>query len=126
LLVSHSSLALVLVHHPMWNPRGNHVNGWVLEVSSIFGPFFHISVIPDPPVFDNREPNVGDALICIQLLRIRGRQLLVILINTTNWTTCLQVVRGQAQQLVLRQIGLKAQHHNFQALLQNWTFSLHF
>jgi hypothetical protein len=124
LLVSHSSLALVLVHHPMWNPRGNHVNGWVLEVSSIFGPFFHISVIPDPPVFGNGEPNVGDALMCIPLLRIWGWQLLVI--NTANWTTRLQVVRGQAQQLVLRQIGLKAQHHNFQTLLQNWTFSLRF
>jgi len=40
LLVSHSSLALVLVHYPMWNPRGNQENGRVLEVSSIFGPFF--------------------------------------------------------------------------------------
>jgi ubiquitin conjugation factor E4 B len=59
MLVSHPSLALVLVHHPMWNPRGNHVNGRVLEVSSILGPFFHISVIPDHPVFGNGEPNVG-------------------------------------------------------------------
>jgi ubiquitin conjugation factor E4 B len=59
MLVSHSSLALVLVHHPMWNPRGSHVNGRVLEVSSILGPFFHISVIPDHPVFGNGEPNVG-------------------------------------------------------------------
>jgi hypothetical protein len=28
-------------------------------VSSILGPFFHISVIPDHPVFGNGEPNVG-------------------------------------------------------------------
>jgi ubiquitin conjugation factor E4 B len=49
-------LALVLVHHPMWNPRGNHVNGRGLEVSSIFGPFLHISAIPDPPILATENP----------------------------------------------------------------------
>ena len=58
MLVSHPPLAKVLVEHPMWCPKGNHVNGRVLEVSSILGPFFHISVIPDHPVFGSGEPNV--------------------------------------------------------------------
>lgn len=58
MLVSHPSLARVLVEHPMWNPKATHVNGRVLEVSSILGPFFHISVIPDHPVFGNGEPSV--------------------------------------------------------------------
>jgi ubiquitin conjugation factor E4 B len=58
MLVSHPPLARVLVEHPMWCPKGNHVNGRVLEVSSILGPFFHISVIPDHPVFGSGEPNV--------------------------------------------------------------------
>ncbi|KAG0558710.1 hypothetical protein KC19_10G048000 [Ceratodon purpureus] len=58
MLVSYPKLAKVLVEHPMWNPKGNHIHGRVLEVSSILGPFFHISVIPDHPVFGNGEPNV--------------------------------------------------------------------
>jgi ubiquitin conjugation factor E4 B len=58
MLVSHPKLAKVLVEHPMWNPNGSHIHGRVLEVSSILGPFFHISVIPDHPVFGNGEPNV--------------------------------------------------------------------
>uniref|UniRef100_A0A7I4AYP6 RING-type E3 ubiquitin transferase n=1 Tax=Physcomitrium patens TaxID=3218 RepID=A0A7I4AYP6_PHYPA len=57
MLVSYPRLAKILVEHPMWSPKGNHVNGRVLEVSSILGPFFHISVIPDHPVFGNGEPN---------------------------------------------------------------------
>lgn len=39
---------------------------------------------------------------CIPLQRIERQQRLVILVNTANWTTCLQVVRGQVQQCVLR------------------------
>ncbi|KAG0567242.1 hypothetical protein M758_7G160400 [Ceratodon purpureus] len=58
MLVQHPPLAKVLVEHPMWCPKGHHVNGRVLEVSSILGPFFHISVIPDHPVFGSGEPNV--------------------------------------------------------------------
>lgn len=58
MLVCHPSLARVLVEHPNWNPKASHVNGRVLEVNSILGPFFHISVIPDHPVFGNGEPSV--------------------------------------------------------------------
>ncbi|KAG6550550.1 hypothetical protein Mapa_007919 [Marchantia paleacea] len=59
LLASYAPLAKVLVKHPAWHPQGEFVNGRVLEVSSILGPFFHISVIPDHPVFGNGEPNVS-------------------------------------------------------------------
>ncbi|CAM6096554.1 unnamed protein product [Calypogeia fissa] len=59
MLVSHPALAKVLLSHPLWHPKGEHVNGRVLEVGSILGPFFHISAIPDHPVFGNGEPNVG-------------------------------------------------------------------
>lgn len=58
MLVSHPPLAKVLVEHKMWGPDSDHVNGRVLEVSSILGPFFHISVIPDHPAFGTGEPNV--------------------------------------------------------------------
>lgn len=58
MLVSYPKLAMVLVEHPMWNPKGNHVHGRFLEVSSLLGPFFHISVIPDHPIFGNGEPSV--------------------------------------------------------------------
>ncbi|CAK9231327.1 unnamed protein product [Sphagnum troendelagicum] len=88
MLVSHSSLALVLVHHPMWNPRGNHVNGRVLEVSSILGPFFHISVIPDHPVFGNGEPNVGQQ--CFSEASTR---------RTSDLTSSYALIRTVMQQL---------------------------
>ena len=39
MLVSHPNLAKALVEHPMWNPKGSHVNGRVLEVSSYSGAF---------------------------------------------------------------------------------------
>lgn len=42
----------------MWSFKGNYVNGWVLEVSSILGFFFYISVIFDYLVFGNGEFNV--------------------------------------------------------------------
>jgi ubiquitin conjugation factor E4 B len=59
MLVSYPSVAKALVNHPNWLPRGLHINGRVLEINSILGPFFHISVIPDNPIFGNGEPNVG-------------------------------------------------------------------
>jgi ubiquitin conjugation factor E4 B len=59
MLVNKPALAKVLVNHYWWHPRGEHVNGRVLEAGSILGPFFHISAIPDHPVFGNGEPNVG-------------------------------------------------------------------
>lgn len=59
MLVCYPPLAKVLVTHPFWHPKGDHVNGRALEMNSILGPFFHISAIPDHPVFGNGEPNVG-------------------------------------------------------------------
>ncbi|KAL3691495.1 hypothetical protein R1sor_005146 [Riccia sorocarpa] len=59
LLASFPSLAKALVKHPSWHPQGEFVNGRSLEVTSLLGPFFHISVIPDHQVFGNGEPDVG-------------------------------------------------------------------
>lgn len=59
LLVSNQAAATAFVNHPMWHPKGDHVNGRVLELGSLLGPFFKISVIPDHPAFGNGEPNVG-------------------------------------------------------------------
>lgn len=59
MLVSYPSVAKALVNHPNWLPKGGHITGRVLEISSILGPFFHISVIPDNHIFGNGEPNVG-------------------------------------------------------------------
>lgn len=59
LLVSYPSVAKVLVNHPYWLPKGTGVTGRVLEISSILGPFFRISVIPDNSIFGIAEPNVG-------------------------------------------------------------------
>ncbi|KAJ7561846.1 hypothetical protein O6H91_03G043800 [Diphasiastrum complanatum] len=58
LVSNYPAVAKALVSHPLWLPRGQHVNGRVLEVSSLLGPFLHISVIPDHPLFGNGEPNV--------------------------------------------------------------------
>ncbi|KAI5062089.1 hypothetical protein GOP47_0022628 [Adiantum capillus-veneris] len=59
LLVSYPSVAKALVSHPYWLPKGAGVTGRVLEISSILGPFFRISVIPDNSIFGIAEPNVG-------------------------------------------------------------------
>ncbi|KAI3946325.1 hypothetical protein MKW98_010449 [Papaver atlanticum] len=36
-----------LVNHPLWLPKGEDVNGRVIEKESILGSFFHISALPD-------------------------------------------------------------------------------
>ncbi|KAL2622569.1 hypothetical protein R1flu_002774 [Riccia fluitans] len=59
LLASFPPLAKVLVNHSSWHPQGQFVNARVLEVSSLLGPFFHISVIPDNPLFGSSDPIVG-------------------------------------------------------------------
>ncbi|CAM6108599.1 unnamed protein product [Calypogeia fissa] len=59
MLVSHPALAKLLLSHPLWHPKGEHVTGRDLEMNSILGPFFRISALPDHPAFGNSEPNVG-------------------------------------------------------------------
>lgn len=56
MLVSHPPLAKVLVEHPKWNPKGANITGRTMEINSILGPFFHISVLPD--IMPSGEPNV--------------------------------------------------------------------
>lgn len=54
-----------LVNHPFWIPKGSHVNGRyvepngrLIEMTSILGPFFHVSALPDHVIFKS-EPDVG-------------------------------------------------------------------
>lgn len=57
--------AKALVNHPYWIPKVSYVNGRhaelngrVIEMTSILGPFFHISALPDHTIFKS-EPDVG-------------------------------------------------------------------
>ncbi|XP_077211467.1 putative ubiquitin conjugation factor E4 [Tasmannia lanceolata] len=58
MLVSIPNCANGLVNHPWWIPRTTYVNGRVIEMTSILGPFFHISALPDQSIFKS-EPDVG-------------------------------------------------------------------
>lgn len=49
--------AKYLVNHPSWICKGNLVDGRIIEVESILGPFFHVSALPD--VFTREEYDVG-------------------------------------------------------------------
>ncbi|MBA0766682.1 hypothetical protein Gotri_015703 [Gossypium trilobum] len=47
-----------LVNHPWWIPKGVYLNGRVIEMTSILGPFFHVSALPDHTIFKS-QPDVG-------------------------------------------------------------------
>ncbi|XP_022774537.1 probable ubiquitin conjugation factor E4 [Durio zibethinus] len=47
-----------LVNHTWWIPKGLYLNGRVIEMTSILGPFFHVSALPDHPIFKS-QPDVG-------------------------------------------------------------------
>lgn len=49
--------AKYLVNHPSWICKGNVVDGRLIEIESILGPFFHVSALPD--VFTREEHDVG-------------------------------------------------------------------
>ncbi|XP_050384650.1 probable ubiquitin conjugation factor E4 [Argentina anserina] len=57
-LVSIPAGAKSLVNHPWWIPKGVYLNGRVIERTSILGPFFHVSALPDHPIFKS-QPDVG-------------------------------------------------------------------
>lgn len=58
LLVSFPIGAKSLVNHPWWIPKGAYLNGRVIEMTSILGPFFHVSALPDHNIFKS-QPDVG-------------------------------------------------------------------
>ncbi|XP_073149096.1 probable ubiquitin conjugation factor E4 [Henckelia pumila] len=58
LLVNYPVGAKALVNHPWWIPKGVYLNGRVIEMTSILGPFFHVSALPDHAIFKS-EPDVG-------------------------------------------------------------------
>ncbi|KAF7820500.1 putative ubiquitin conjugation factor E4 [Senna tora] len=47
-----------LVNHDWWIPKGVYMNGRAIEMTSILGPFFHISALPDQAFFKS-QPDVG-------------------------------------------------------------------
>ncbi|MCD7467046.1 E3 ubiquitin-protein ligase pub1 [Datura stramonium] len=57
-LVKYPVGAKSLVNHPWWIPRSVYLNGRVIEMTSILGPFFHVSALPDNTIFKN-QPDVG-------------------------------------------------------------------
>lgn len=57
-LVSFPVGAKSLVNHPWWIPTGKYSNGRVIEMTSILGPFFHVSALPDHAIFKS-QPDVG-------------------------------------------------------------------
>lgn len=58
LLVKYPVGAKCLVNHPWWIPKNVYMNGRVIEMTSILGPFFHVSALPDNTLFKS-EPDVG-------------------------------------------------------------------
>ncbi|KAJ0100383.1 hypothetical protein Patl1_21822 [Pistacia atlantica] len=57
-LISFPVGAKSLVNHPWWIPKSSYTNGRVIEMTSILGPFFHVSALPDPTFFKS-QPDVG-------------------------------------------------------------------
>ena len=47
-----------LVNHLWWIPKGVYLNGRVIEMTSILGPFFHVSALLDHTIFKT-QPDVG-------------------------------------------------------------------
>ncbi|XP_076895729.1 putative ubiquitin conjugation factor E4 [Bidens hawaiensis] len=58
-LISFPVGARALVNHPWWIPKGAYLNGRVIEMTSILGPFFHVSALPDQSIFKG-QPDVGE------------------------------------------------------------------
>lgn len=58
MLVNYPVGAKALVNHPWWIPKGMYLNGRVIEMTSILGPFFHVSALPDHNMFKS-QPDVG-------------------------------------------------------------------
>ncbi|GFY82948.1 U-box domain-containing protein [Actinidia rufa] len=57
-LISFPMGAKSLVKHPWWIPKGAYLNGRVIEMTSILGPFYHVSALPDHTIFKS-QPDVG-------------------------------------------------------------------
>ncbi|XP_042019614.1 probable ubiquitin conjugation factor E4 [Salvia splendens] len=58
LLVNYPVGAKALVSHPWWIPKSVYLNGRVMEMTSILGPFFHVSALPDHAIFKS-DPDIG-------------------------------------------------------------------
>ncbi|GLU01847.1 hypothetical protein SLE2022_191290 [Rubroshorea leprosula] len=57
-LVSFPAGAKSLVTHRWWIPKEIYMNGRAIEMTSILGPFFHVSALPDRTIFKS-QPDVG-------------------------------------------------------------------
>ncbi|MCL7037889.1 hypothetical protein MKW94_026030 [Papaver nudicaule] len=61
LLLEFPNGAKALVNHPLWLPKGAHVNGRMIEKESILGSFLHISPLPE---LTPSDPDYEDQLLC--------------------------------------------------------------
>ncbi|KAK6155045.1 hypothetical protein DH2020_009293 [Rehmannia glutinosa] len=68
LLVNYPVGAKALVSHPWWIPKSPYLNGRVIEMTSILGPFFHVSALPDNAIFKS-EPDIGQQCFSIASTR---------------------------------------------------------
>ncbi|KAJ0457434.1 putative U box domain, Zinc finger, RING/FYVE/PHD-type, ubiquitin conjugation factor E4, core [Helianthus annuus] len=66
--MTNDSRIVALVNHPWWIPKGAYLNGRVIEMTSILGPFFHVSALPDQSVFKG-QPDVGEQCFSESLTR---------------------------------------------------------
>ncbi|KAM7257004.1 hypothetical protein ACFE04_012745 [Oxalis oulophora] len=57
-LVCFPAEAKSLVNHRWWIPKGMYLNGRAIEMTSILGPFFHVSALLDHTIFKS-QPDVG-------------------------------------------------------------------
>ncbi|CAL5370702.1 unnamed protein product [Camellia sinensis] len=57
-LISFPIAAKSLVNHLWWIPKSSYMNGRAIEMTSILGPFFRVSALPDHSMFKS-QPDVG-------------------------------------------------------------------
>ncbi|KAH9676658.1 putative ubiquitin conjugation factor E4 [Citrus sinensis] len=80
-----------LVNHQWWIPKSVYLNGRVIEMTSILGPFFHVSALPDHAIFKS-QPDVGQQCFSEASTR-RPADLL------SSFTTIKTVMRGLYKDL---------------------------
>ncbi|XP_007032650.2 PREDICTED: probable ubiquitin conjugation factor E4 [Theobroma cacao] len=70
-----------LVNHPWWIPKGVYLNGRVIEMTSILGPFFHVSALPDHTIFKS-QPDVGQQCFSEASTRRQDNSFIKTIMNT--------------------------------------------
>uniref|UniRef100_A0A2P2K309 RING-type E3 ubiquitin transferase n=3 Tax=Rhizophora mucronata TaxID=61149 RepID=A0A2P2K309_RHIMU len=85
-----------LVNHPWWIPKGAYLNGRVIEMTSILGPFFHVSALRDHTIFKS-EPDVGQ--LCFS--EVSTRRKADLLSSFTTIKTCMNRLHQDLGEVLL-------------------------